>query len=72
MLRLLTHMRDGQMDDADVDLLLSRCLENLEPKERTKFNNTVYLTPTWEEAHHVMVHYLTNTLTGPLPRSMLD
>ena len=65
-------MRDGEMDDANMDLLISRCLENLEPEERAKFNNAIYLTPTWEEAYRVMVHHLTNTLTGPIAISMVD
>ena len=64
MLKLLTHMRDSPMDDAVVDLLLSCCLENLEPEERAKFKDAVHLTPTWEEAYRVMAHHLINTLTG--------
>ena len=66
MLRLLTHMRAGQMGDGDADLLLSCCLENLEPEERAKFKDAVHLTPTWAEAYRVMAYHLTNTLTGPI------
>ena len=61
-------MRDGQMDDDDVNLILSRCLENLEPEERAKFKDAVHLTPTWAEAYRVMAHHLTNTLTGPIAK----
>lgn len=68
MLRLLTHMRDGNMDDADVDLLLSRCLENLEPEEQAEFKSAIHLTPTWAEAYRVVVHHLVNTLTGPIAK----
>ena len=68
MLRLLAHMRDGEMDDDDVNLILSRCLENLEPEERAKFKDAVHLTPTWAEGYRVMAHHLTNTLTGPIAK----
>ena len=44
ILRLLTHMRDDQMDNDDLDLLLSRCLDNLEPEERAKFKDAVHLS----------------------------
>ena len=68
LLRLLAHMRDGRMDDNDVELLLSRCLENLDPQERALFDNAIHLTPTWAEAYRVVVDHLTNTLTGPIAK----
>ena len=56
------------MDNDDVDLLFSRCLDNLEPEERAKFKDAVHLTPTWAETYRVMAHHLTNTLTGPIAK----
>ena len=68
LLRLLAHMRDGEMDNADVELILSRCLENLEPREKASFDNAIHLSPTWAEAYPVIVDHLANVLTGPIAK----
>jgi hypothetical protein len=66
--RLLLHMRDGEVDDADVELLVSRCLENLDLEERESFKHAIHLAPTWAKANEILVDYLTNDLTGPIAK----
>ena len=36
-LKTLNNIRNGEVDDEDVDFLLSRCLDNLEEQERLFF-----------------------------------
>ena len=67
-LRLLQHMRDGEIDDRDVDLLQSRCWENLSQAEQCKFKHALHLTPTWKKANEIVVQYLKNDLTTAIAK----
>ena len=56
------------MDEEDLALIVSRCMENLEQEERNSFKNAIYLAPTWKKANEVLVDYLKNTLTAPIAK----
>ena len=47
-------MRNGTVDDDNVDFLLSRCLDSLEEEERNAFRNALHLVPTWNMIDQVI------------------
>lgn len=57
--RLLTRMREGNIQNEDIDFLTSRCLDKLSPEERSSFTqNALHLVPTWKMAHQIIFDYL--------------
>ena len=49
---ILQNMRDGTLNNDDIDILLSRKLENLPIEEKQRFQSDgLFLVPTWKEAH---------------------
>ena len=57
-LKSLNNMRNGSIDDDDVDFLLSRCLDNLDEEERQLFQNALHLVPTWNMTDEIIFNYL--------------
>jgi hypothetical protein len=66
--KALLGMRNGNMNEQDVDFLLSRFLENLTDNEKEQFTDALHLVPTWETAHQINVDYLKNDLSEPIAR----
>jgi hypothetical protein len=54
----LDNVANGSLTMDDVDLIRSRCLENLSEEEQQSFKNAIHLVPTWAEASDIVFHYL--------------
>jgi len=68
-LRLLDHMREGAMNEDDVELLFSRHIDQLEQQEKELFNReSLHLVPTWKAATEIIFNYLQHTLTAPIAK----
>lgn len=66
----LAHMRDGNMSNDDVDLLLSRCLFKLPNDEKKQFEDgALHLVSTWQEAHKINFDYIANDFVTPIAKS---
>jgi hypothetical protein len=59
----LHRLGDGSMNLDDVELIRSRCLENLSMEEQQAFCNAIHIVPTWEKAAEISYSYLTMTST---------
>ena len=59
MSNLLNNERYGTMNDASIDFLLRRCLDNLSATEKLLFQNeALYLIPTCKMTRNVTLAYL--------------
>ncbi|KAL7526837.1 hypothetical protein ACHAXR_003194 [Thalassiosira sp. AJA248-18] len=67
-LRFLGHIRDGTMQNEDIDFIHNNCLANLSPDTRKKFDNALNLVTQWKQAHGIVFDYLQNTLTEPIAK----
>jgi hypothetical protein len=66
---ILQNMRDGTLNNDDIDILLSRMLENLPIEEKQRFQSDgLFLVPTWKEAHTINLEYIQNNLATPIAR----
>ena len=66
---ILQHMRDGTLNNVDIDILLSRMLENLPIEDKQRFlSDGLCLVPTWKEANTINIEYIQNNLTTPIAR----
>ena len=66
----LAHMRDGNMSNDDVDLLLSRCLFKMPHDEKQQFGDgALHLVSTWQEAHKINFDYIANDFDTPIAKS---
>lgn len=72
VLGFLDHMRNGTMQNDDIDFIYSKCLANLTPVEKKKFDNALNLVTQWKEAHSIVFDYLQNTLTEPIAKMIAD
>ena len=67
--KLLTNMREGCVDDEDIDLLMSRMLSKMTPDERQVFDSeALHLVPTWKQAVSINLNYLQKSLTSPIAK----
>ena len=67
--QLLTNMRNGCVNDDDVDFILARCLDKLSEEERQTFKtDTIHLTPDWKSTQRIVYQYLNSSLETPLAK----
>ena len=58
-LQFLNNMRNGTLEENDVQFVYSRCLDKLSPTKKLLFsNNTIYLVPQWKQTHDIVFQYL--------------
>ena len=56
---LLQNMRQGQMNDDDINLTVGRVLENMTREEQQLFQSEgLHLVPTWKHACAINLDYL--------------
>ena len=66
---LLQHMREGTMDDDDINMMFSRVIHNLPEVEKQHFlSEGLHLVPTWKEAHAINLEYINTNLNTPIAR----
>lgn len=71
--KLLTDMREGKVDDEDIDLLIRRMLCKMDPDERREFEfSALHLVPTWKQAVGINLKYLKRNLTTPIAKIKAD
>ena len=68
-LSLLSNMKNGNVTEQDSALLLRRCLDKLPSNKRTRFDNALWLVPTWKEANQHLFHYLQHIMTCPIAKN---
>ena len=58
-LSFLDHIRNGEVNDEDVEFILSRCLEKMPMEERKVVDReAIHLCPTWSMRHKITYDYL--------------
>ena len=57
-LKTLHNLRNGSIDDDDVQFFLSRCMDKLSVEEKHKFHNAIHLVPVWSMADKIVYEYL--------------
>jgi hypothetical protein len=68
-LKILQNMRQGALDDDDINKLLSRVLDNLPNEEKQRFKSEgLYLVPTWKQANTINIEYIQKNFTTPIAR----
>ena len=67
-LRVLSRMREGELEEEDVDFLLGRCLDQMTPDDKATFKGALHLVPIWDQAHKIVFDYLQNNLTAPVAK----
>ena len=66
---LLQNMRQGNMDDNDIDIMFSRVIHNLPDDEKQQFlSEGLHLVPTWKEANAINLEYIKTNLNTPIAR----
>ena len=66
---LLQHMREGNIDDDDCQLIFSRMLANMTAQDRNNFEaDALHLVPTWKQANGINIKYLQTQLNTPIAR----
>jgi hypothetical protein len=66
---ILQHMRDGTLNNVDIDILLYIMLENLPIEDKQRFlSEGLILVPTWIEANTINIEYIQNNLTTHIAR----
>ena len=64
---LLQNMRQGQMNDNDINLIVRRVLENMTREEQQLFQSEgLHLVPTWKQASAINLNYLWMELQSPI------
>ena len=68
--QLMWNMRNGTISDANVDFILSRCLDVLPIEDRRRFKSpkTIHLTPDWKSTQHIIHEYISSTLETPIAK----
>ena len=67
LLSLLSHMREGAVDDSDVKFVFSRLLDSMDSATQEKFRTeAIHLVPTWKMAHPIVFDYLQRQLNAPI------
>ena len=64
----LDHMRDGEMSNDDIALIVSRCKEKLSPEEQERFRHAINFVPTWAKANEIVFEYIQHQLTTPVAK----
>ena len=58
-LSFLDHVRNGTLNEDDVEFILSRCLEKMSDEERRAVNRgAINLCSTWNMTHQITYEYL--------------
>ena len=57
-LKTLDNIRNGTIDDDDVEFFLSRCMDKLNTEEKYSFQNDIHLVPVWNMADKIVYEYL--------------
>jgi hypothetical protein len=67
---LLSNMRNGCVNDANVEFILSRCLDQLSTEVYRIFQSpgTIHLTPDWKSTQSIIHRYLSSTLETPIAK----
>ncbi len=68
---LLQNMRQGYMNDDDINLIVGRVLENMTREEQQLFQSEgLHLVPTWKQAIAINLNYLQMELQSPIASYM--
>ena len=54
------------MTVADSDFIANRCLDSMDPVERSTFKNAIHLVPTWQQTHAIVFKYLMEEFRAPI------
>ena len=57
-LNFLSNLRNGSVNDDDVNFLLCRCLDRLSEQEHISFDNALHLVPVWSMTEKVIYDHL--------------
>ena len=60
-------MREGNINAiTDCTFLLSKCIANMDPQERARFNDALEICPTWEVANKISYKHINDDLDTPI------
>ena len=62
-LSLLENMKNGNIEDEDVDFIIGKCLDPLSPEDNESFKHVIHLVLQWKMAHPIVKQYLESLMT---------